>query len=145
MNATNTIKLRGWRNSRNIKEPNYSVYIKNVLEELLEPIYDKEFVESVRDEIYKEYFSKLESMELDVNAIVDSMCDNSVFTINELELMGYDYDVAMHETIKEINSRKQCPKQAEAWSKSKPFGKWMKDINQDKDTLYSANYELCKR
>lgn len=60
---------------------------------------------------------------------------------NMVSKLNYDYKDCMLETIKEISSREQDPKQAELWKKEGPTGKWMKNLNQDKSTLYKAKYE----
>jgi hypothetical protein len=59
--------------------------------------------------------------------------------------LGFDFDKCMLETIKEISSRNQDPIQKEEWAKNGINGKWQKDKNQDKSTLYKANYESCKK
>jgi len=61
-----------------------------------------------------------------------------------VENLGYDYKKCMLETIKEISSREQCPIQAKEWKENGISGKWQKNKNQDKSTLYKANYESCK-
>lgn len=58
--------------------------------------------------------------------------------------LGYDFEKCMLETIKEISSREQDPKQKEEWSKNGPSGKWQKNKQQNPDTLYKADYESCK-
>lgn len=141
----NTEALRGWRSERNMTSPNYPVYIKNKLEEMLEPIYDKEFIPNIVKTIYSEYFERCESMELNVDEIVDSIVDSSVFDINEIELMGYDYDLVLNQTIQEISSRNQCPIQYLEWEEKGAYGKWKKDTNQKPETLYKANFNLARR
>lgn len=37
---------------------------------------------------------------------VDALCDMIVFSVNAIEAMGYDAQIAMDEVIKEISSRK---------------------------------------
>ena len=61
-----------------------------------------------------------------------------------IEQLGYSVSLVMKETIKEISSRKQDPEQAENWAINGPSGKWMKDKNQASETLYKAQYKLCK-
>jgi hypothetical protein len=68
--------------------------------------------------------------------IVDAVCDLRVFGCGDLLKLKYDPEKCMAETIKEISSRKG------AWSTEK--GKWLKDPNQDPDTLYEADYSKCK-
>lgn len=59
-------------------------------------------------------------------------------------IFGYDFEKCMLETIKEISSRRQDPKQFSDWVENGASGKWLKDKNQDPDTLYKADYERCK-
>lgn len=71
--------------------------------------------------------------------------DKYLFTLfYGLFSLGYDPYKSMIETIKEISSRKQDPKQAAEWESGKKEGKWMKDKNQDPSTLYKADYNSCK-
>jgi len=58
--------------------------------------------------------------------------------------LKYDYKKCMLETIKEISSREQCPIQARKWKENGISGKWQKNKNQDKSTLYKADYDKCK-
>lgn len=137
--------LRAWREARNINQPNYPVYIKSILEELLEPMYDKKDIKYLVGEIYDGYFSKCERIDLSIDAILDSMNDIEVFTINEIEVMGYDNNLTMEQTVLEISSRRQCPYQKKQWFLEGSNGKWKKDSLQSKDTLYVAKYNQCKR
>jgi len=72
---------------------------------------------------------------------IDAICDIIVLAANELALNGYDLDLCLKETAKEINSRIQDPIQACTNWKGQ---KWQKDPNQDKSTLYKADYSRCK-
>jgi hypothetical protein len=65
--------------------------------------------------------------------------------LDELIIMGYNFEKCMLETIKEISSRRQDPQQASDWLVNGISGKWQKDKNQDPQTLYKADYERCKR
>ena len=83
----------------------------------------------------------------DNHEIIDALCDIVVFSINEIEARGYEFEQCMLETIKEISSRKQDPKQKERWAnddKLKRLQKWKKFKEQDKKTLYKADYSKCK-
>ena len=60
-----------------------------------------------------------------------------------IEIYGHDAIECLKETIKEISSRKQDPKQKRDWEFNGVSGKWQKDINQDPKTLYKANYSKC--
>ena len=65
---------------------------------------------------------------------------------NEVESLGYSFDCAMEETIKEISSRVQDPKQKERWDNGdkEEAEKWQKWKEQPEDTKYKANYGKCK-
>jgi hypothetical protein len=135
--------LREWRAKRNIVEANYPQYVKNVLEEILEPIYSKEDIKRIVKEIYSVYFADC-IIYAKENEILDSMNDICVFSINEVELMGYNFNLTMNETIEEISSREQNPIQKLQWGKFGSSGKWEKDKEQHESTLYKADYEICK-
>lgn len=138
-------ELREWRNDRNITTPNTKVYIENVLEELLEIVYsDKKFIELYKNMIMEYYFFDKLLEDLDEKNTLDAILDISVFSTNEAELMGYNMDKAMNEVVKEISSRVQDPIQKEEWSKSGAVGKWQKDLSQDKNTLYKADFDKAK-
>lgn len=140
---TNTNKLRKWRSQRQLTTANYKVYFENIIEELFEPLYDKNKVKFIKEEITDKYF--IDDGLLEVNAVVDAINDISVFSINETEMMGYNFDLTLSETIKEIDSRCQNPNQKMLWEQWGYDGKkWMKDINQDPSTLYVASYDGCK-
>lgn len=138
-------ELYYWRKQRPALKANHRIYFQNIIEELLEPLYTKETVKNYTRDICSRYYPA--HMEpIDDEAVLDSICDVQVFSINEVELMGYDNDKCMDETVKEISSRKQDPIQQELWFKSGYDGtKWMKDINQDPSTLYKADYNRGKK
>lgn len=139
---TNNEKLRVWLSNRNITNPNTKVYIANIIEELLEVYFkNKRLIKFLQFLIMiifsiKKPISKLNTL--------DAIQDIQVFLINETELMGYDNDAALREVIKEILSREQCPIQKEQWLKYGAVGKWKKDLNQNKNTLYKADFSKAK-
>ena len=138
-------KLREWRKDRHLELQDHKVYIENIYEELLEAYYTKEFIQEVKQE-FKENLLQDDIKVASEHEVVDAIADIIVFSINQLELMGYDADKVMNETIKEISSRKQDPIQQELWFKSGYDGtKWMKDLNQDPSTLYKADYNKGKK
>ena len=71
---------------------------------------------------------------------------------NIVKELGFDFVKCMDECLKEISSRKQDPDQKLKWeSQGGSLGeKWQKDLNQNPDTLYKADYkkgrikECCK-
>ena len=138
-----TQNLRQWRKARNITKADYLVFVGNILEELLEPIYlKKENIELTKQNILKRFFN----IDIPINQldIVDAIQDIQVFCINETELMGYDNLKCNDEVFQEINSREQDPQQFAEWQKYGAKGKWQKDKHQKDWTLYKANYEVCK-
>lgn len=139
---TLTENLKEWRKERNIINPNTSVFVANVIEELLEIFYDnKQEIKFLQNEIMDLYFDKEPISELNT---VDSIKDIKVFSINEVEQMGYDDIKTDNEVFKHINCRKQNPIQKEQWEKFGAFGKWEKDRQQNQDEIYQPKYESCK-
>jgi len=137
--------LREWRKERDITKADYLVFVGNVLEELLEPLYTKSQVEANKEEIMLEYFTFANKENIaEEFEIIDTIQDIQVFCINETELMGYDNNLTMNETIKEISSRVQNPQQKLEWQEKGAVGKWQKWQEQSKDTLYKASYIDCK-
>ena len=70
---------------------------------------------------------------------VDAICDIIVLATNELELEGYDLDLAMTEVVNHISARRQCPEQA---SRDWTGEKWAKDKNQG--LILEPDYSKCK-
>lgn len=138
-----TKSLRNWREDRNITSSDYKVFVSNVLEELLEPIYHKDEIPTMVSEIMSGYFNDVDYNDLKKKEIVDAIQDIQVFSINETELMGYNNEKCNNEVFAHINARRQDPKQREEWSKSGAVGKWQKDKSQSKDEIPEPKYELC--
>ena len=138
-----TENLRQWRKDRNITKADYLVFVENILEELMECIYEKPFIEKFKKEIMKSYFNKEDIVPIK-SEIIDILQDIQVFCINETELMGYDNIKCNDEVFQEINSREQDPQQFAEWQKFGASGKWQKNRHQKDWTLYKANYESCK-
>ena len=137
--------LKKWRDDRPNLKPNHRVFVQNIIEELFEDLYEKNDIERIKFEIMEKYYP-IGMIPFSENATIDKMADIQVFAINEVELMNYDNDLVMDETIKEISSRLQDPIQKEIWSKwGYDNTKWQKDKNQQKDTLYVANYDGCRK
>lgn len=137
-----TENLKVWRKDRNITKADYLVFVGNVLEELLEPLYHKEDIKDLQDEIMNRFFFDDDGVE--ELEIIDAIQDIQVFCINETELMGYDNLKCNDEVFQEINSRVQDPQQKEEWKLKGAYGKWKKYSLQSEDTLYKANYGVCK-
>ena len=145
---TLTEKLKVWRKDRNITRANYLVFVGNILEELLEPIWSKNVIEINKQEILDNYFNntyKLLDSKLIINDIIDAIQDIQVFCVNETELMGYDNLKCNNEVFQEINSREQDPQQFAEWQKHGANGKWLKsELEEHKKLWYKANYSKCK-
>jgi hypothetical protein len=73
----------------------------------------------------------------DGNGEIDALCDVIVFAVNAMRIRGYDPNVAMEETLKEINSRTGAFNPA--------TGKWEKFKTPEAMALwYAADYEKAK-
>ena len=138
-----TENLKEWRKNRNITKSDYLVFVGNVLEELLEPLYGKDVINDIKDEFMITWINGDDSMPCTLD-IVDAIQDIQVFCINETELMGYDNIKCNDEVFKHINCRRQDPMQYMDWDEFGANGKWKKDANQPKDEIYEPNYESCK-
>lgn len=68
---------------------------------------------------------------------VDAFCDMIVFSTNAIRVLGYNPDIAMEETVKEIDSRKGAF--------NPESGKWEKfKDDEHKKLWYKADYEKAK-
>ena len=141
-----TQNLREWRKKRNITKADYLVFVGNILEELLEPLYKKYAIEEMKQEILNGYFFGCFDInnQLKQDDIIDAIQDIQVFCINETELMGFDNIKCNNEVFKHINCRKQDPEQYLEWKEKVPYGKWKKWSEQPKDEIYEPNYGDCK-
>lgn len=74
----------------------------------------------------------------DASGEIDALCDIIVFATNAIRIRGYDPNVAMDETLKEINSR--------TGALNPNTGKWEKFKTPEAMALwYSADYDKAKR
>lgn len=82
----------------------------------------------------------------DVNGMVDALQDLTVIAEGETVKLGYNPELCLKQTVKEILSREQCPDQAAAWANGErlPGEKWLKNPKQDPSTIYKADYSTCK-
>ena len=140
-NKTLTENLKVWRKERNISKADYLVFVGNILEELLEPVFEKIFIPKIKQDILNEYF---QFGEINENEVVDAVQDIQVFCINETELMGYDNVKCNNEVFKHINCRKQDPTQYLEWKEKGAYGKWKKWNEQPEEEIYQPDYESCK-
>lgn len=138
-NLTENLKI--WRKERNISKADYLVFVGNILEELLEPVFEKIFIPKIKQDILNEYF---QFGEINENEVVDAVQDIQVFCINETELMGYDNVKCNNEVFKHINCRKQDPTQYLEWKEKGAYGKWKKWSEQPQEEIYQPYYESCK-
>jgi len=135
--------LKRWREERHITGYDHYIQVSNIVEETLELMYTPKSVaiEQLQRDIMEHFVDDTTNEEK-----IDAYCDLIVFSINAIELLGYDAKMAMKETIKEISSRKQNPAQQIIWLKwGYDNTKWEKDKNQPVEELYKANYFKCKR
>jgi hypothetical protein len=73
----------------------------------------------------------------DGNGEIDALCDIIVFAANAMRIRGYDPNISMDETLKEINSR--------TGSFNPDTGKWEKFKTPEAMALwYSADYNKAK-
>ena len=71
------------------------------------------------------------------NEEIDALCDIIVFAVNAIRIKGYDPNIAMDETLKEINSR--------TGAFNPETGKWEKFKTEEAKALwYSADYNNAK-
>lgn len=138
-----TQNLREWRKKRNITKCSYIGFVENILEELLEPLYDKQSILKFKKEIIEKYFPD-EVWHYNNKEVIDTIQDIQVFCINETEMMGFDNIKCNNEVFKHINCRKQDPEQYLEWKEKVPHGKWKKWSEQPKDEIYEPNYGDCK-
>lgn len=154
-----------WNLQRGHLSYNASAEIDNYKEEIEEGVLAKElFDEALTDDEKCKY----------MQGYVDSFCDRYVFGTgflaksyinnqpiegqlleyyqeftkipNTVKELGFDFVKCMDECLKEISSRKQDPDQKLKWeAQGGSLGeKWQKDLNQNPDTLYKADYKKCR-
>lgn len=137
-------ELKKWREERKISGYSHKTQVSNIVEEMLELMYKpkSQSIATATNDIVEEYYCD-ETTDIEK---IDAYCDLIVFSVNAIELLGYDAKECMKETIREISSRKQNPIQKQIWEQwGYDNTKWEKDVNQDKRELYVANYNNCKR
>lgn len=154
-------QLAIWRESRNLTRENQrSVFLANALSEF-EEYSGASTLDDTIDAICDMLVVTLNSFDVQtlgtpsneflynlivyVDAGTKSPEDLAATLWKLLEDKGYNPQLALLETIKEISSRRQDPKQAEQWSLHGASGKWRKDKNQPKETLYQANYDNARK
>ena len=127
-------QITRWQEKRNLASQQYNprTEVKNIVEELLEAIgcKDDDITKWITNEIMvHENIAEPPTEE----EKVDSYADIIVFCIGAILKLGYEPNLVLKETIKEINSRGGSMGQD---------GKWQKEITGNE---YKANYSVCKR
>ena len=82
----------------------------------------------------------------DTHEMIDALADLIVIAAGEMVKLGFNPELCLKQTVKEISSREQCPDQAASWATGDrmPGEKWLKNPEQDPATIYSADYSTCK-
>jgi hypothetical protein len=158
-------RILNWNLQRGHFSFNASAEIDNYKEEIEEGALARElFDEALTDDEKCKYMQEY----------IDSFCDRYVFMVgalaksyinnqpiegqlleyyqeftsipNIVKELGFDFVKCMDECLKEISSRKQDPDQKLKWeAQGGSLGeKWQKDLNQNPDTLYKADYKKCR-
>ena len=123
-----------WQEERGLASMPYNprTEVKNIVEELLEAIgcKDDDITKWITNEIMMhENIAEPPSEE----EKVDAYCDIIILSIGAILKLGYEPNLALKETVKEISHRKG--------SMGKD-GKWQKEITGNE---YKANYKTCRR
>lgn len=164
--------LAQWRKERNITD--VSTIIEDIKKEVIEAkeellknnkeLYIVELADigifclnwcGVKNKEFSYSDTKISSIEfIDLNIECVNECNDfdlyfklrEIFTIckNIAAKHNYDFEAAIKEKIKVLNSRKQCPIQQMDWELHGANGKWEKDKSQDTNTIYKPDYEKCK-
>ena len=85
--------------------------------------------------LHREYEELLRHL-LEGQPTVDDFCDLIVVCAGAIYQQGYNPELAMLETLKEISSRQG--------SIDPTTGKWEKQKDQPLETLYKADYSKCR-
>ena len=100
-------------------------------------------MEKLNEELeeFDEAFAKADTHEM-----IDALADLIVIAAGEMVKLGFNPELCLKQTVKEISSREQSPEQLLSWQAGeKQLGdKWLKNPKQDPSTLYSADYSTCK-
>ena len=82
----------------------------------------------------------------DTHEMIDALADIIVIAAGEMVKLGFNPELCLKQTVKEITCREQDPEQAIAWAAGKKeLGeKWLKDSKQDPSTIYTADYSTCR-
>ena len=117
--------LRIWREDRGLAEPQVSINKETCNPAIIDMLLEE--VEELR----------LALLNNDEHEIIDACDDLIVLSSNHVAQSGYDLDLTMKETLKEINSR--------TGSINEVTGKWEKfKTPEAKEKWYKADYSTCK-
>jgi len=116
--------LKHWRKNRGLTTPQISINQETGNPAIIDMLLEE--VEELR----------LALLDNNEHEIIDACNDLIVLSANHVAQSGYDIDLTMKETLKEISSREG--------SINPTTGKWQKDKAQDPSTLYKADYSTCK-
>jgi len=142
-----------WNLDRNITSlPDDKLVVTCLLEELFEFLginkamqknQFKKVVDTYAGYIMNE--ARTYNVEATIEEKIDALCDTNVFSNGFIWRYGYNPNIAMDETLKEIESRKQDPNQKKEWHKNGASGKFKKWIEQPCKTLYVADFANASR
>lgn len=138
-------KIQEWAKERQLHKSKFDPKVEtiNVLEELLESFYLSGLdPRDVAKKVYEYMLTFGKPKEPTVANYVDRI-DAMVYILTGLMKLDINVDCAVKEVYKEISSRRQDSMQKIEWSKRGPYGKWLKDKNQPKETLYKPNFNKC--
>lgn len=100
-------------------------------------------LEKLNEELeeFEEGFEKADTHEM-----IDALADLIVIAAGEMVKLGFNPELCLKQTVKEITCREQDPEQAIAWAAGKKeLGeKWLKDPKQDPSTIFVADYSTCR-
>lgn len=117
--------LKIWREDRGLIEPQVSINKETGNPAIIDMLLEE--VEELR----------LALLNNDEHEIIDACDDLIVLSSNHIAQSGYNLDLTMKETLKEINSR--------TGSINETTGKWEKFKTQEaKAKWYKANYSTCR-
>lgn len=162
--------LAQWREERNLSiEHQNKTFIGNTIEEFKELLEAKTQAERI-DALCDLAIVGINSFQVDAHSLQNALGRYDIYAtyfyalsfqkdgsmniykyiaglFHAMQSYGYDPVICMQETIKEISSRRQDPKQKEEWQNlrkqgKKPMDKWQKDRSQ-KD-VYKADYSKAQ-
>jgi len=105
-------------------------------------------IESFRETLFEEINEMFDGLaNNDTHEAIDGCMDSIVVLAGLATKLGYNPELCLKQTVREISSRKQQPEQAAEWQANpKLVGttKWLKDTSQPANELYQADYSTCR-